>query len=1176
MDNQTVGSTLREITSQIKFSYLKNSVWNVFSGKLSGSLDGIRMETSSSSFYLQYRTKNQGKTGFYPYVTSKQNDYAGSSGKPIQLLEIRAYNGSGTKLNSGIVVMYRVYADGRWLPWVSNADPEWMRIVQSKYSLGGTLETTAYYAGLDGKNVEGVEIRVFEEDYSASTDFTGGEITPSLRYLKGSTWTSFNKSTISPTMDGLEIRTSTSKDYYLSYQTHNEGQSGYYPAVSSIGGDYAGSANKPIQRLNIKVFKKDGTKLTAGVVVMYRARIDGEWLPWVSNADPEWMRNVQSKYSLGGTLDTSGAYAGIYGRNMEGIEIRIFEDGSLNAGSGDFVGSEIALSSSYMKDNASNWTSFSKTIMTGDYIDGVKFQTGANESFYLSYTTLNEGQASYYPVMKSNQDGYAGFPGKHMQRLSILIYDNNGVKLRSGVVLMYRAYVDDRWLPWVSNADPEWMRSVQTQYNLGGTLDYTSSYAGIDGKNIKGIEVRLFKGQTSSSSVGDLTDKEETPSLKYLVNTTWKSFDKSVTSTHVDGIEIRTSADKPYYLSYQTLNEGRSYYYPVVTSLQNDYAGYPNKPIQLLSIKAYTKAGTKITTGVVVMYRVRLNGRWQPWVSNADPAWMRSVQRKYGLDGTLDESGYYAGVQGQNIQGVEIRIFEEKEITYAPQTPTGAHKIIEAPFITQVGKYPTGCESVTAVMALYYNGMNISVDDFIDRYLYKTSTPFDPNVSFGGNPRSTSGYGCYAPVIKNALDKALKGESIEAKVLSHVPLETLCSQYIDNDIPVIMWATMNMSTPYISSSWYYNGKNIRWVAPEHCLLLVGYDEEYYIFNDPLQMHGQIYYNKAAVEIAYAGLQEQAIVILEKDLMEQVRKLEKVDRETLMSTYHYSSYYNKLHEGDIAVTDIPSNFNDYNILACIQLLYLYFWDQEDYEKTDMLYDEMIKLRKMNPSYRSIYSEFIDSSGEFNLGYQYYAPGRKTTKIYFENATYFDKEQIRKMHQADDWMVFMAALIPGVGGFLSFLLASMKNIEQGEVFGIAEDIVQGYADYKGEKLLGDLLDSLKAPGYIGLALTTLANFCKTAYDTAGEDRETYVKDGVTLQDGDSYIQVRLYYDMGVEYHDFRFYFRNGYPYVTDLEQFVVRWDDDPRGIGVTNRKVEEYTKQGYVPSERHFPRGEYWPL
>lgn len=760
--------------------------------------------------------------------------------------------------------MYRAFVENKWLPWVSNADPEWMDSVQSKYNLGGTLDTSSSYAGISGKNISGIEIRVYKE--SSLGNYSGGESNPSLSYMVGneSNWKSFSKSTLSSRIDGIKIQTGSNKDYYLTYRTWNEGQSSYYPAVNSTENDYAGSPGKAIQRLSINVYRNNGTKLTSGIIVMYRVYTDSRWLPWVSNADPEWMRNVKTKYSLNGTLDTGSSYAVIDGKNIGGVEIRIFEEDSLNAGSGSFVGSEELITTQYMANSTSNWKSFNHKVMASP-IDGIKIQTNSNSDFYLRYKTWNEGQSYYYPEVTSLENDYAGYPNKPIQGLSISAYSKDGTKLTAGVVVMYRAYVDGRWLPWVSNADPEWMQDVQENYNLGGTLDVSSSYAGIIGKNISGVEIYVFNGKSISSSIGNLSGGKVASTLSYIdEDSNWHSFTSTASSVHINGIKIKTDKDKPYYLLYRTWNEGKSYYYPFVKSTENDYAGYPGGIVQLLNIQVYSKDDVKLTSGVVVMYRVHVGGSWLPWVSNADPKWMRSVQTKYNLGGTLDTGASYAGIDGQNINGVEIYIYEENEIYTKPQTPIGNSKIIQAPFISQLGKYPTGCESVTTVMALNHIGIDISVDKFIDSYLTKTGVPFDPNISFGGNPRYTSGYGCYAPVIKKALDKALSGQKYTAKQLYGVSLKNLCSNYIDKGIPVILWATMYMNTPYISSTWTYNGKTINWIAPEHCLLLVGYDSSHYIFNDPLTYQPQTYYSKSSVEVAYKGLNYQAIVLEKKD------------------------------------------------------------------------------------------------------------------------------------------------------------------------------------------------------------------------------------------------------------------------------------------------------------------------
>ena len=56
---------------------------------------------------------------------------------------------------------------------------------------------------------------------------------------------------------------------------------------------------------------------------------------------------------------------------------------------------------------------------------------------------------------------------------------------------------------------------------------------------------------------------------------------------------------------------------------------------------------------------------------------------------------------------------------------------IDVPYIDQSKRYPTGCESVSTVMALQYAGVNISVDKFIDNYLYTTPATYTstPNAN---------------------------------------------------------------------------------------------------------------------------------------------------------------------------------------------------------------------------------------------------------------------------------------------------------------------------------------------------------------------------------------------------------------------------------------------------------------
>ncbi|MGN0572186.1 MAG: C39 family peptidase [Candidatus Fimenecus sp.] len=836
-------------------------------------MDGIKLQTPASSpYYLQYRTWNEGKTAWYSRVNSNVDDYAGAPNRPVQRLQIQVYQNDGTKLTEKVVVMYRARVAGRWLPWVSNADPEWMRSVHSKYNLGGTIDTDSYYAGNAGENMDGIEIRIYEEGILG--DFTGGEVgTSSLQYMVGSldNWTAFENGVYAEQIDGIKIQTNTAKGYYLQYRSWNEGKTDWYSFVKSTGtayNDYAGIPGKPIQLLEIQAYKNDGTRLRSGVIVMYRVSVAGRWLPWVSNADAEWMRDIQNKHSLGGSLSVNSTYAGNKGQNIDGVEIHIFEDDSGNAGAGNFTGVEEVISASYMCNNLSNWEPFERAV-TAAQIDGIHLGTDADEPYYFMYKSWNEGNDQFYPEVNSLYSGdnnYAGYPGKPIQLLSIQAYNQDGTRLRAGVVVMYRVRVAGRWLPWVSNADAEWMQSVQKQYGLDGTLDIKSTYAGNKGQNIDGVEIRVFQGETDYQPVGPLPGAESSATLQYMTDSlsNWTSFTGTALYDHIDGIKIQTDPSKPYYLSYRSWNATKSNYYPYVDSrgtAYNDYAGYPGKPIQLLNIYAYANDGTKLKSGVVIMYRVHVDNRWLPWVSNANPEWMVSVQEKYDLGGTLDTKSTYAGNKGQNINGVEIHIFEENGTDGGTITPVGHYKIIpNVPFIYQRVKYPSGCESVSTVMALQYAGVNITVENFIDNYLDKGSNKsFDPNICFGGNPYSASGYGCYSPVIKKALDRILPNSLLYAKEEKGKSIEYLCSEYIDKNIPVIFWATQGMDTPRKSTIISYQGRYIQWISPMHCLLLVGYDDNHYIFNDP-QEHALTYYSKESVQRAYDGLFQQAVVI----------------------------------------------------------------------------------------------------------------------------------------------------------------------------------------------------------------------------------------------------------------------------------------------------------------------------
>lgn len=198
---------------------------------------------------------------------------------------------------------------------------------------------------------------------------------------------------------------------------------------------------------------------------------------------------------------------------------------------------------------------------------------------------------------------------------------------------------------------------------------------------------------------------------------------------------------------------------------------------------------------------------------------------------------------------------------------------IDAPYIDQSVKYPTGCESVTCVMLLQYLGYDISVDEFIEDYLEQRNLEErdgvlygpDPEKYFCGSPYDEASFGCYAPVVCRALEKALGGE-YEVINETGTDMETLLHIYIDRGTPVVFWACIDMREPIRGPEWklFETGETFTWVSNEHCMLLVGYDEDGYYFNDPYENHGVIRYDKKTVEDRHRAQYGMAVGVKKRE------------------------------------------------------------------------------------------------------------------------------------------------------------------------------------------------------------------------------------------------------------------------------------------------------------------------
>lgn len=193
--------------------------------------------------------------------------------------------------------------------------------------------------------------------------------------------------------------------------------------------------------------------------------------------------------------------------------------------------------------------------------------------------------------------------------------------------------------------------------------------------------------------------------------------------------------------------------------------------------------------------------------------------------------------------------------------------VLEVPALSQAD-WPTGCESVSAVMALNWAGANLTVEDFVYGYLPMDELWTDaggrlcgpsPADAFIGDPAG-QGYGCFAPVLARAMSQAAPA-GYRALDLTGSPLSELTDAYLRHNIPVVIWATMEMRPVEAGTRWQLpSGETFTWPAGEHCLLLVGETSEGYLLNDP-RAGETVCYDKELVRRRYESLGSQAVALV---------------------------------------------------------------------------------------------------------------------------------------------------------------------------------------------------------------------------------------------------------------------------------------------------------------------------
>ncbi|MDE5768922.1 MAG: C39 family peptidase [Oscillospiraceae bacterium] len=207
-----------------------------------------------------------------------------------------------------------------------------------------------------------------------------------------------------------------------------------------------------------------------------------------------------------------------------------------------------------------------------------------------------------------------------------------------------------------------------------------------------------------------------------------------------------------------------------------------------------------------------------------------------------------------------------------PPEPDRNTKQINVINILQKPELPTGCESVSLTILLNYLGYSVNKLTLARNYMPKLNFYWSNGVYYGadfrttfaGNPESSHSYGCYAPCIITTANNYFSDNGIHRTAcnITGTDFDSLLTNYIDQDIPVLIWITSNnLHEPKLTSIWTTPvGEKVQWLAYEHCVVLTGYDKDNNLIyvSDPLV--GNTSYDYSKIKQRYIDLGQQAVYI----------------------------------------------------------------------------------------------------------------------------------------------------------------------------------------------------------------------------------------------------------------------------------------------------------------------------
>ena len=262
------------------------------------------------------------------------------------------------------------------------------------------------------------------------------------------------------------------------------------------------------------------------------------------------------------------------------------------------------------------------------------------------------------------------------------------------------------------------------------------------------------------------------------------------------------------------------------------------------------------------------------------PWWLRHLARTQGVGtvATLAALLLFSATAYTNPSVMSRRMLQlsstlEESVPSAELSPGNmpATTLLRAPALDQLPNYYNGCEITSLAMLLRFAGYSVSLARLAK------SVPRDPQplvvgrdgaIVSWGNPNDgfvgsvsgrEPGYGVYHGPIARLLDRFAPGDALD---LTGSRFATLL-RTVASGRPVIAWTTVNFQSPTQWVSWDTPQGSVRATMAEHAVLLVGFNRQYALVNNPLTGDRAQPVPLAAFRSTWVQMGRQAVTILRK-------------------------------------------------------------------------------------------------------------------------------------------------------------------------------------------------------------------------------------------------------------------------------------------------------------------------